>query len=142
MRFVGKQTAQEAAPLRRFYYTIGFTNPVGLVATTATAAAIVAPTATKTAAAAGTFLAGASFIHGQSAVIEAEAVKAFDRFLGSFLGRHFDKAKPLGAASVAVGDEANFLNFSGLLEQRANRFLGGVVRQITNVQFLRHDSNS
>jgi hypothetical protein len=62
-------------------------------------------------------------------------VKQFDRLLGFYLRRHFDKAKALGALCVAIPNQRDFLDRPSLAEQLAQLFLGNIVGQVADVQF-------
>jgi hypothetical protein len=123
---------------KRIGYSFGLV-PTAAAATAATSAAAVT-TATATAATTS-WLARTGFIHGERPAVVLGAVDAADRGLGLFIAAHFDKAKTLAAAGVAIHDHFGALNRSEFTKQLVEIRVRNVITQIANVQLLSHDAS-
>ncbi len=97
------------------------TAAVSATATASSSAAAVSSTTTAASSAAfatrGTFFARLRDIDAQVASLQILVVEHFDRFIGFFVGAHFNKGKPARAASEFIEHQLAFNDASGLLEQ-------------------------
>ena len=105
-------------------------------AETAAPAAKTAARAAKTAARAALFARlGLGFVDANGATVEFMAVQRVDRGLCLSGIGHRDEAKPLAATGHAIGYNANSGNFAVCRERRLETFVGGRVREVTNIDF-------
>ncbi len=96
------------------------TTAVSATATASSAAAVSSTTTASSSAAfatRGTFFARLRDIDAQVASLQILVVEHFDRFIGFFVGAHFNKGKPARAASEFIEHQLAFNDASGLLEQ-------------------------
>jgi hypothetical protein len=106
-------------------------------APTATAAATTT-VPTTTAAAAATLFARTSLIDGESAATVLVTVERLNGGLGFGVVRHFDKAKTLAAARVAIVDDLCRNNLPVSSEKLLKLRAINAVAQIPHVQLLTH----
>jgi len=113
-----------------------------LVAAPATTAAAASATATATATitttAAAPLFARASFVDGQRATIDFFLIQALDRSLGLAVVGHFDKAKTLAAARVAIHADLGALHPPELGEERFQALIRDVVTEVSDVESRSH----
>src|SRR5262249_35430844 len=103
-------------------------------AVAATAAAAVA--ATVPAAGAGPLLAGRGLVARQRAAADLRAVERGDRLVGGVV--HLDEREAAAAAGLAVGDDLRAQHGAVLGERLHEVVAGGLERDVTDVQLLRH----
>jgi len=99
----------------------------------------IAVTTTTAAIAAGALFAGASDIDFDGAAVHGLLIEHRDRLLGLSLGAHLDKSEALGASGLTVGDHRNRIHSASFSEHSAQSIFGGVIRQVSNIQFVFHD---
>lgn len=104
-------------------------------ATAAAAEAAAAEAATTAATTTGaTVFTGTGDIDLENAAVDGLAVEGGDRGLGAFVVRHFDEREAAGTAGVSVGNEGRSANFAELAEEVDELRLGGLIREITDVE--------
>src|ERR1051326_5971139 len=105
----------------------------------ATAVATAAEAAAASAASARpAILARARLVDRQAATVQVFAVELLDGGLALFLRRHLDEAEAARAARVAVFDDVGRLDRTGLREEVAQVFAGGLEREVPDVEFHGH----
>jgi len=77
-------------------------------------------------------------VHRHGARVVLLAIQALDRGLRGLVICHLDETEALRAARVAVHDDRGGLDAAELPEQSLQVFLGCVVTEISDVEFLRH----
>jgi hypothetical protein len=113
----------------------------GTAAETTAAAAAAAGTAAEAAAITAGFH-RTGFIHNERTAIEVRAVELVDSGLGLFVRSHFHETEALGAAGVAVDDDAKALDLADLAEHFAHAIFGDVERKVADVKLLTHDAKT
>lgn len=112
-------------------------SPTATAAATTVAATTAAAT-TATGSPTAAIFTRPCFIDGQRASADLGAVERVDGSLGFVPVGHFDKSKPLRATSVAVDDDLRRLDGPVLLKQLLQVTVGHSIRQVTDIQPLRH----
>src|SRR5262249_3955319 len=80
------------------------------------------------------------FVYSQGATAELRAVQSRDRFVRSVV--HFDEREPAAAPGFAIRDDLRAQHGAVLGEHLHEFFAGGLERNVTNVQLLRHESST
>src|SRR5262249_41755194 len=106
------------------------------VTTTAAATAAVAAAATAAAAAAG--LTGTRLVDGPVPTAGALPVQTRGRLVGGRTVGHPNEPESLGRVRVAVDDDLRREDLAILTEQLHQVVLGGVVRQVADIELLGH----
>jgi hypothetical protein len=79
-----------------------------------------------------------SLVYREITTVEIRAVQGLDRSLRFFGVSHFDEAKTAGSAGKLVRDHPGRLDGPVRREQLFELFVGGRIRQPTNVYFTAH----
>src|SRR5205823_1676207 len=108
------------------------------VSTASTAATTTVAAATTAAAATAALFAGTGFIDGEGPAIVLLSVEGLDGSLGFVVVRHFDEAKALGPAGVAIVDDLGRGDLAVLAEQLLEFRAIDLVAQVPDIQFLTH----
>jgi hypothetical protein len=119
---------------------------VTAAATTTTATASTAITAavaaaTKATAAATTAAARAALlgdVNAEGTTFKVLAIEVVERLLRAFRRGHLDEAETARAARHPVEHQSNLANFTAGSKTLRNQIFGGVKREVTNVQTIRH----
>jgi hypothetical protein len=74
-----------------------------------------------------------SFVDVELTAHELLTVQSVDGFLASFSGSHFDETETTGAASFAIGYNADALHVAILSEVITQGLLVGVEREVANI---------
>ena len=114
--------------------------------TTATAAVPAAiATATKATAAATTTAAARATllrdVYAEGTALEVLTIQIVERLLRAFRRGHLDEAETARAARHPVEHQSNLANFTAGRKALRNQIFGGVKREVTNVQTIRHFGN-
>jgi hypothetical protein len=116
------------------------TTTAAAAATTsvATAAATATATITTTAATATTFFTRTGFVDSQTTAVLLLIIERSDGRTGSVVVAHFDKAKALATAGVAILNHLRATDFAILRKQVFQGAVRHRVRQIAHIQFHSH----
>jgi hypothetical protein len=79
---------------------------------------------------------GAGFVDIQGASAKIFPVQSRDGFFGFRGIGHFYKCKSPGTSSVAVGDQADLIDFAVRFKQRSQFSFRGAVREVANKKLL------
>src|SRR5262249_4825149 len=116
----------------------GYTRPhdSDLVPAAPAAVATTEPAAGAGALGARTLLARAGLVHRQRPAGELRAVERCDRLVRPVV--HLDEREPAAAPGFAIGDDLRAQHGAVLGERRDQVVAGGLERDVTDVQLLRH----
>ena len=78
------------------------------------------------------------FIHPELTTFKFAAVGTRNGGACFFIATHFDKAESFRIAGLAIKDDLCGGNTSEAGKERTKTIFGGVVREITDIQFLGH----
>ena len=118
--------------------TAAFTATTVAAATAATTSTTKAATATKATAAWRTWLHGACFIDHNATTTQRLAIHALDGGLCFGIAAHFNKAKALGAACVALHHDLGAGHGTELAKSLFQIAVAHRVWQVADVQFVAH----
>jgi hypothetical protein len=140
---------QPLRPKQELVTAIAATGTAAAATEAATAFAAAAATeATATAAAAttegtaGAFLLGTSFVNGESATTEVDAIELLSGHLGLFGRAESNERETAGAAGHFVHGDVNVSDVTELNESRAELVFGGFEGHVANVEFGTHGDDS
>jgi len=100
-----------------------------------------AAAATSSATTAAALILGPSFVDDEGATIELLTIQSIDGGRRVVFLRHRHETETTGAASITIGDDSDFFDFTVLAKEVSERFLRGSEVQITHVNFQRTSSS-
>jgi len=117
------------------------TATVAAAATAAAAAAVAAATTTTAAAATATATAARTLLRdvdAERATFKILTVELVEGLLGTLLRRHLDEAEATRLTGHPIQHERDLADFTAGRELLVDEIFGGVEREVTDVQTIRH----